>query len=454
MRIGILLAGALLVAGPPLAAVAPALAGEPSDAEKLERRRTPIVQVFERNRDAVVNISTTRIQRARFLQSLSLWDEVFGTGVPRTIERRVQSVGSGVIVHESGYILTNAHVVAQTSDVNVIFADQRTLPARVVAVNPEHDLAVLKVDADEPLHVVRLGRSDDVMIGETVVAVGNPLGYQHTITAGIVSALDRELQFSDELVYRGLIQTDAAINRGNSGGPLLNINGDLIGITTAIRGDAQNVGFAIPVNRVWELLPSMLDIERRQRVRFGLRLGGSGAQIEEVRTDSPAARVGLRPGDRLTHFNGLPLRDTIDYYVHLLKCAPGEKVKLAYQRDGRRSEAEVELEAVPPPDGNALAQRLLGLRTTEFRPETRRRYGLSDEIGLLVDEVLSRGPAERAGIIAGDVILRVEGMNVPSVGELGLVLEGVRPGQRVAVEGLRVRSDPPFLWNVSIPAAR
>lgn len=418
------------------------------------RRRSPVVEVFERCRDAVVNISTTRVQRARFLGSTSLWDEIFGTSAPRTIERRVQSVGSGVIVHESGYILTNAHVVAQTSDITVIFADQRELPARIVAVKPEFDLAFLKVDVPGPLHAVRIGRSDDLMVGETVVAIGNPLGYQHTVTAGIVSALERELQFSEDVIYRGLIQTDAAINPGNSGGPLLNINAELIGITTAIRGDAQNVGFAIPVDRIWELLPSMLDIERRRRVRFGLHVGGRDATVESVEPASPAERAGLRPGDRLVQFDGENLRDTIDYYVHLLSRAPGQSVTLRYLRGGRVQETQVPLEPVPPPDGNALARRLLGIVPAEFSAQTRRRYGLSDEIGFVVEQVLPGGPADRARIIPGDVVLRVEGVNVPTLQDLGLVLENVRPGDPLVLEGLRTRSEPPFLWTVAIRTPR
>ncbi len=417
-------------------------------------RRSPVVEVFEKCRDSVVNIATTRVQRARFLQSTSLFDEIFGGGRPRTVERRVQSVGSGVIVHESGYILTNAHVVAQTSDISVIFADQRELPGQVVAVKPEFDLAFLKVDAPTPLASIRIGRSDDVLVGETVVAIGNPLGYQHTVTSGIVSALDRELEFSPDVAYRGLIQTDAAINPGNSGGPLLNINAELIGITTAIRGDAQNVGFAIPVNRVWELLPAMLDIERRERVRFGLRVGGPDASVISVEPQSPAALSGLAPGDRLTKFDGAPLRDTIDYYVHLLGARPSQTVNLSYRRGVSERQATIELAPIPLPDADALSRRILGVAPAEFSAETRRRYGLSEEIGFLVDQVIPGGPADRAGVIPGDVVLRIDGFNVPTLADLGLVLENVRAGDALMLEGLRIRSDPAFLWNVAVRAGR
>jgi len=211
------------------------------------RRRTPVVEVFEHARDAVVNISTTRIVRMR---SRSPLDDIFDFGRPGYRQQRVQSIGSGIVVHESGYIVTNAHVVSQASDVQVTFADETRLPADVLAVDSQHDLAVIKVAADHPLPHLKLGSSDDILIGETVVAIGNPLGLEHTVTAGIVSALNRQLDFGNDVIYTGLIQTDASINPGNSGGPLLNIDSELIGINTAIRGDAQNIGFAIPVNRL------------------------------------------------------------------------------------------------------------------------------------------------------------------------------------------------------------
>ncbi|MBU0637454.1 MAG: trypsin-like peptidase domain-containing protein [Planctomycetes bacterium] len=423
--------------------IAAAAAGD----EPSQRRRTPVVEVFEKARDAVVNISTTRIVRVRSLRFPSMFDEIFDFGMPRMQNRRIQSIGSGVIVHESGHLVTNAHVVSQASDVHVTFADQRTLAAEIIAVDPEHDLAVLKVDADGPLPYVRLGRSDDLMVGETVVAIGNPLGLQHTVTAGIVSALNRELHFSRDTTYRGLIQTDASINPGNSGGPLLNVNADLIGINTAIRGDAQNIGFAIPVDELWHLLPEMLDIERRQRVRFGLKVYGPQAEVVAVRPDSPAARAELKPGDRVLQFDGQPLRDSIDYYVHLLTHQPGDKIALEVKRGERTLRVTVPLQTIPPPDGRELARRLMGLTLMEIPASFRREYDLPSYVGLVVEEVEGRGPADRARILPTDVILRLDGVTVRSLQDVGLALERVTPGDDVAVEGLRLRANPPFVWD-------
>jgi len=418
--------------------------------DRRDRRRTPVVEVFEQCRDAVVNISTTRLVRMRSLTYGSLLDEIFDFGRPRMRDRRIESVGSGVVVHPSGYIVTNAHVVSQASDVQVTFADKQTLPAQVVAVDPEHDLAVVKVDAPRLLAAQKLGRSNDIMIGETVVAIGNPMGLQHTVTTGIVSALDRDLPFGDEVVYKGLIQTDAPINPGNSGGPLLNLNGELIGINTAIRGDAQNIGFAIPVDRLWELLPNLLDIERRERVRFGLSVAGQDARVVAVRPDSPAARAGLRTGDRILRFNGEPLNNGIDYYVHLLAQKPDTEVRLTVQRDGKSLEVVVPLQSIPIPDGRALARKLLGVELEEVPEDVRQRYDLPGYARLMVVNVDPGGPADRVGMRPADLILRLDRVPVLTLKDVGLALERTAGGERLLVEGLRLRADPPFFWSVTV----
>jgi len=418
----------------------------PADTPERQRRRSPIVAVFEQCRDAVVNISTTRIQRVRML---TLWDEIFDFGRPRIREQRVHSVGSGVIIHENGYIVTNAHVVAQTVDITVALADRRETPATIVSVDAEHDLAVLKVSGLGPLPYVRLAHAGDIMVGETVVAIGNPLGLQHTVTAGIVSALNREIRFGNDVTYRGLIQTDAAINPGNSGGPLLNINGELIGINTAIRGDAQNVGFAIPVGHLWALLPNMLNIERRQRVRFGLEVSGPNAEVAAVRPGSPAAEAGLRPGDRIARFNGAPLRDGIDYYVHLLETEPGQTIELGYRRGDETRSARVALELLPPPDGRELAWAAIGLELAPVPETLRRWHGLPEGLGLVVTRLRRAGPGDRAGIVRGDIVLRINRLTLRSLEDLGLALENVPRGQRVLLEGIDARTSRE--WLAALP---
>ena len=249
-------------------------AAEPTSHNGHAQRRTPVVEVFDGAKDAVVNISSTQIVKTRSPFGIDqFFNDIFDLPTrPRQFKRT--SVGSGFVLHQAGYIVTNAHVVARTAEQKVIFADQREYDAQVVATDHEHDLAVLKIDPPQPLVPLRLGSSDDLMVGETAIAIGNPLGYQHTVTAGVISALDRTLELRGDLSFEGLIQTDASINPGNSGGPLLNVLGELIGINTAIRGDAQNIGFAIPVDQLRDILPDLLDVERRYRIYTGLKIPG------------------------------------------------------------------------------------------------------------------------------------------------------------------------------------
>ncbi len=417
------------------------------------RRRTPVVEVFERCRGAVVNISTTRVQRVRLLRYGSLFDEMFGVGRPFVQERKVTSVGSGVVIHEDGYIVTNEHVVDQATDIQVIFTDQTRLPGQVISTDTEHDLAILKVDAGHPLPRVRLARAGDIMVGETAVAIGNPLGLGHSVTAGIVSALNRDIDYQAQVAYRGLIQTDAAINPGNSGGPLLNVNAELMGINTAIRGDAQNVGFAIPVARLWELLPQMLDIERRERVRFGMEVRGRDATVAAVESSSPAAEAEVRPGDRAVTFDGHPVRDAIDFYVRLLETRPGDTVHLELRRGGQTRRADIRLRPIPAPDGKALALRLLGMELSELDPAACRRWRLDVDHAVAVGRVVPYGPADDAGILPGDVIVALNRIRTETLEEVGLALEGVEPGSVVAIRGVRVRTRHPFTWSVLVKTA-
>lgn len=292
------------------------------------------------------------------------------------------------------------------------------------------------------------------MVGETVVAIGNPMGLQHTVTAGIVSALGRDLPIAEDLVYRGLIQTDTPINPGNSGGPLLNVNAELIGINTAIRGDAQNIGFAIPVDRVWDLLPALLDLDPSMRVRFGVRVSGHDARVIAVEEGTPAARAGIRPDDRLLAFNGRAIRDGIDYYARLRSTPPETTVRLKIARGSRTIDAAVPLEKIPPPDGAALAERLFGLQLAEVPPQRRLRLGRGEQAGLAVTGVVAGSPAARAEIQPGDMIVRLGPMTVRTLEDVGMLLESVRPGQPVSVQGVTPEGDWLYIWTRKLTARR
>ena len=423
-----------------------------SDVEREQSRaarRTPVVDVFEACSDAVVNISSKEIVTVRdpFGGIDSIFEEFFdvpnrprGWGGERQVTRT--SVGSGFVIHPDGYIITNAHVIAQTAERKAIFADGREYDAEVVAFDTMRDLAVLKIQtsaADGPLHAIRLGRSDDLMIGETVIAIGNPLGFQHTVTAGVVSATDRNLDFARGRTLTGLIQTDASINPGNSGGPLLNVLGELIGINTAIRGDAQNIGFAIPVDHLREVLPELLDIERRYRVVCGLRLDTLNApRVISVQPDSPAAAAGVRVGDIVTSVDGKPIREGIEFSIALIGSKPAQTIALELERNGKSVPARITLQQRPAPDGALLAWQKFGIEVQPMPPDAAEALGLVGASGLLIARVEPGSPADRTGVARRDVLVAVGRHAVDSTEDLGQLLETVRPGESLPVTVLRV----------------
>lgn len=440
-------------------AAIPCLAQPVADEARREARRTPVVDVFEQCRDAVVNIAATQFVERRGLGDFDrLFDDFFELPIgPRRTVRQT-SMGSGFVLHPSGYIVTNAHVVARTAERKVVFGDGEEHEAEVVALDTEHDLAILKIAATSPLKTLPLGRSDDLMVGETVIAIGNPLGYQHTVTAGVVSALDRTIEINDRLRFAGLIQTDASINPGNSGGPLLNVLGELIGVNTAIRGDAQNIGFAIPVDQLKKRLPEMLSIERRYRVETGLSLregvgeAGGGVVVERVAPGSPAADAGVRPGDVIARVEDTPARGLVDYHIALLGHRPGDKVEMRLHRDGRTLMTTLELRERPLPDGLALARARLGVRLEELTAEQLAAAGLRGARALRVREVEPGSPAATIDMATGDFLVAVNGQFPASAGELGELLEGVRPGDAVSISFVRLSNRGRTQWTTAVRA--
>ncbi|MBN1346671.1 MAG: trypsin-like peptidase domain-containing protein [Phycisphaerae bacterium] len=413
-----------------------------------DRRRTPVVEAVLKTRDAVVNISATSVvvSRSRFGFD-SLFDDIFQA------PRRATSAGSGFLIHPSGYIVTNAHVVARSTDSKITFADEhegKAHPARVVTMDREHDLAVLKIDTDRPLPYLPLGRSDDLMIGETVLAIGNPLGYHHTVTTGVIGALHRTLEFGSSVKYSDLIQTDAAINPGNSGGPLLNINGELIGINTAIRGDAQNIGFAIPVDHLRRLLPEMMtmEIETDRRMQSGMLVGdGEVVRVLSVTEGGPADRAGLQAGDVLRQVQGKPVTQAMDFYAVVLERKPGDTIPLVVERSGQTRSAALVLALMPKPDGAKLAWERLGLRLAEMTSQQVREFGLPRRLGLIITEVDAAGPARRAGIRRGDVLAQLGRYGLNDFDTLGQLLKDIRPGNTVYAGWLRSSGEYIFRYG-------
>ncbi len=433
MRIALLPFSVLMLNAP----VGIVLASEQDDTRSL--RRTPVVEVFEANRDAVVNISCTETVAIRDPFG-RLFDGLFHTPLrPRTREYQRTSVGSGFVIHPDGYIVTNAHVVSRTVERRVTFANGREFDARIVASDRERDLAVLKIDDDRPLPTLPFGRSNDLMVGETVIAIGNALGYQHSVTAGVVSATDRNLEFANEITLRDLIQTDASINPGNSGGPLLNVLGELIGINTAIRGDAENIGFAIPVDQLRAILPDLLDVERRYRIISGIKLSSlGGPKVVEVVPDSPAARAGIREGDVLAAIERRPVAESVDFDIALIGRKAGDRLRLTMQRDGRAYEATLRLAGRPAPDAKKLALQRLGVELRPLPESLARELGAPGAAGLLIVDVERGGPADLAGFEQRDVIIALGRHDATTPEAIGRLLEVADPGDMVSMTVLRV----------------
>lgn len=363
-------------------------------------RRTATVEVVEKAKNAVVYISSTKIVAQRFnpFGNDPFWQQFdFGP----VINRPVGSLGSGFIIHPDGYIVTNNHVIDRARQITVQLLDGQKFDAELISADAEADLAILKISSDRPLPTVELGDSSDLMIGEPVIAVGNPLGYSHSVSTGIVSAVHRNLRAGDDrILLEDVIQTDAAINPGNSGGPLLNAYGQVIGINTAIRGDAQNIGFAIQINRLRDLIPELMNPEQVTKLHFPIAL-------KEQRKISPPANVTTTvvradDGAVVLAIAGKKPRDIIDAYAILLKQPPGQPVQI--ELDGHPT-VVVHPRPTALADAVEQARQRLGITVVQVTPMLAEKYGLETEKGILVTEVARGSVAAKVGIQPGDVIL-------------------------------------------------
>ena len=357
-------------------------------------RRTAIVRAIESCRDSVVNI-----HGEKYVSDSSDESE----------DRRVNGMGTGVVIDARGYAVTNFHVVDGVHEIEVTLASGRTVAARLISHDRRTDLAVIKIDTVEPLPVIQLGTSDDLLIGETVLALGNAFGYEHTVTRGIISALHRDVDVSPTQRYEDLIQTDASINPGNSGGPLLNINGEMIGINVAVRAGAQGIGFAIPVDSVLRIVTGLLSIERIDHTWHGLvcKTCGTGALIESVHSQSPAETIGMRAGDIILRVGDRSVTSQLDIERAFLGRKAGEIVAVTVTREGGEENLSLALAKARKPKASASERswEQLGLRLASAVPSTVQQLQPRYRGGLLVQEVRFGSPASDKGIRPGDILV-------------------------------------------------
>jgi len=385
--------------------------------EDTSPRFTPVVRAVRQAAPAVVNITSTQAPQRRSAPAFDLFFPELFPGGPRAQQGRV-SLGSGVIVDGAkGLVLTNSHVILGGGDIRVRLQDGREFDAELAGAEPDFDIALLLLKGASQLPSVRIGDSDDIMPGESVIAIGNPFGFTHTVTTGVVSALGRTIR-GERGLFTDLIQTDAAINPGNSGGPLLNILGELIGINTAIDARAEGIGFAIPINKARRVMRDMLDKggvhpvwlgfaaqDVDQRAAAVLRLPrAQGILVTEVYAASPAAKAGLKAGDAVTDIGNTPLRDRRDYQDALRNHTPDSPARLVLYRDGTR----MELRITPETFSDTLAERLM-----------EQRWGLAaadGRDGALVTRATPHGLARE--LKPGDLIVNIGNVRVQRKADL------------------------------------
>jgi serine protease Do len=451
-----------------------------SEAQKSEapaRTRTNSVvlpsfaDIAEEAMPAVVSITSTNIVKGARRQQITPFGEgqdpfefFFGPrrGQPQQRddqeEHKDVQGGTGFVVSESGEVVTNYHVIENADKVEVRLNKER-YTAKVIGKDPATDLALLKVDIGRPLAKLPLGDSDKLRVGEWVMAVGDPLNFDKTVTVGVVSAKDRSGLASDISTrsFENFIQTDAAINFGNSGGPLINVNGEVIGINTAMFRPAQNIGFAVPVNTLKTILPQLREKGKVVRGYLGININPvdqdvmgafklkstEGAFIESVVPGDPADKAGVKPGDTVIRVDNMPIKTTRDLIGYVSSKAPGSKVHLTVVRDGKEMGFNVTLaergassqaENGGGGKGSEESHGKLGISVRQITPQLRQMIGLDENIeGLYVEHVKEVSPAADASLRDGDVITQVNGRPVTSTEEFARIVKNTPKGEYLRI---------------------
>lgn len=436
----------------PQVAVASGGAGLASpDIDMLERLNRAYEQIAQSVTPAVVNISTTatvKVQQSPFSMDpffRQFFGDIPGLGIPR--ERQEHALGSGIIVSPDGYILTNNHVVAHASDIQVMLSDKRNYKAKLVGADPQTDVAVVKIDAKD-LPTASLGDSSSLHVGDTVMAFGNPFGLNFTVTRGTVSALGRSDMRIERNGFENFIQTDAAINPGNSGGPLVNVRGQVVGLNTAIlsggsgpdgEGGFIGIGFAIPSNMAQHVMTDLIKTGKVTRGYLGVSItslddkmarqfnlpDSSGALVQDVEKGGPAEKAGIKVGDVIRTFNGQTVDSSGALTAMTTNANPDTEVSLGIMRDGKKMDVHLRLGERPTnlPVQAGLGQApsagtLRGITVQALTPQIRQQLGLSpDAHGVVISQIDPGSPAAQAGLQPGMVIESVNRQPVNSVAD-------------------------------------
>jgi serine protease Do len=391
-------------------------------------------QLVNHVKPTIVNISTTTVfngpdMQDKFMGPVNPFRDYFGEDFfnrffgnsPRR-EFKQKSLGSGFVIDREGYILTNNHVVEKASSIKVKLSDEKEYDAKIVGRDPKTDIALIKIDVNHELPSATFGDSDKLEVGDWVVAIGNPFGLEHTVTAGIVSAKGRVIGAGP---YDDFIQTDASINPGNSGGPLLNLKGEVVGINTAIVSGGQGIGFAIPINVVQNLLPQLKSKGKIARGWLGVVIQKitpeiaksfnlketEGALVSDVMEQGPAEKAGIKRGDVIASFNGKKIKDNETLPRLVAATEIGKKVKVEIIRDGKPLGIEVVVGELPEEGLKASkkpdVEKDFGLVIQDITPEIAKHLNLKDRNGVIATDVTPGSPAGDADIRSGDIIKEI-----------------------------------------------
>lgn len=374
-------------------------------------RKTATVLAVQRALNSVANIHSEKTAKAK--------GELFSAQPGR----KVNGMGTGIVIDERGYIITNHHVVDKVDSLRVTMHDGSSYDAQVVSYDRAHDLALIKVNPTRPLQVMPFGTSSDLMLGETVIAVGNAFGYENTVTIGIVSSLSRDVEVNEKQSYKNLIQTDASINPGNSGGPLVNLDGEAVGINVAIRAGAQRIGFAIPIDDARRVIAGLLSIEQLNQTTHGLSTTDIKTErvrklrVKSARPGSPAEKSGLETGDVVVKAGTVDVVDGADFERAMLGRKAGDEIEIVVRRDGKNQTLNLKLSALAgattktvvrannPDSPSERAWRLFGIKLQKLH---QREVGLVSPRyrgGMRVVSVRPNSSAAQNGISVGDILV-------------------------------------------------